>query len=443
MGLDSTRDQLAKRRASIQRSDQMTDAEKAFIAEYADAYDPDVLSTTPPSGDSTLAHGTIKQKCTVFKRFAESTDLTESQRDSDSAQQSPDSVDLDVSEADADDVNAHLTEMKRGTHPDFPDGGYAKNTVVTAALGLRVVYDYHDQIAKSDIAVPEGSDTNVDEADMFEASEIQALRDACSNPRDRALLELLINTGQRLRAVQTLRLKDIFIEQAMFRLNPTADGLKGASGKRPLLGAVGPVRRWMRQHPTGNPEDYLITPLASSSGTAGEPLATDAIRDRLTVLGNRADIEKPTNPHNFRHYFVTVCKRDYGLSDSQIKHLIGHRPDSNVMSTTYSHLTDDEIATNVAVEAGFKEDEDERSALSPPACTTCDEPLPDDAKACPICGTTFTPDAKAVEDQIEDMLYHTRAEADEDEAAELDRTRERIRNDPEFKAALVEELLED
>jgi len=426
MPIDDPRSGYQRQRDSIESSEAMTDDEKAFIFAYMDAFDPDVFAATPPANESTREYGTLKQKGSIFKRFAEVSDF-------------------DVSEADANDVNEHLTAMKKGTCPMGPDDGYAPNTVKGAAMGLRVIYAFHGQIEKDDIALPEGEDTHVDEADMFNAEEIAALRDACPNLRDRAILELLINTGQRVRAVQTIRMKDLFLEEGIFRLNPTVDGLKGAEGRRPLLGAVGPVRRWKQQHPCGDdPEAYLITCLPrTSTCEAGQPITVEHIQRRMRVIGNDAGVQKPTNPHNFRHYFVTVCKRDYGLSDSQIKHLIGHRPDSNVMSTTYSHLTDDEIATNVAVEAGFKEDEDERSALSPPACTTCDEPLPDDAKACPICGTVFTPDAKAVEDQIEDMLYHTRAEADEDEAAELDRTRERIRNDPEFKAALVEELLED
>jgi hypothetical protein len=167
------------------------------------------------------------------------------------------------------------------------------------------------------------------------------------------------------------------------------------------------------------------------------------IGKRLNKIGREAGVDKPTNPHNFRHYFVTVCKRDYDLSDSEVKHLLGHRPDSDVMETTYAHLTDEEIAENVAVKADFKEPSQEESPLSPRTCPTCDEPLRTNARACSVCGTTFTPDAKAAQDQIQDMLYEGHAEDDGEHGDTIDDLRERIRNDPELKEAILAELLEE
>jgi len=40
---------------------------------------------------------------------------------------------------------------------------------------------------------------------------------------------------------------------------------------------------------------------------------------------------------------VTVAKRDYRLDNDTIKHLVYQQPDSKVIETTYSHLSDDDF----------------------------------------------------------------------------------------------------
>jgi len=81
---------------------------------------------------------------------------------------------------------------------------------------------------------------------MYTEDEVQALREAVDNARDRCMLELFLNTGQRIRAIQTLRVKDVDPEDGTtgsYYLNTDAEGLKGAAqngSKRPLLGANGP-----------------------------------------------------------------------------------------------------------------------------------------------------------------------------------------------------------
>jgi integrase/recombinase XerD len=148
----------------------------------------------------------------------------------------------------------------------------------------------------------------VGERDIFTREEIHDLREACDNLRDRCLLELLVYTGQRVRAIQTLQLKDIDLDKGVYYLNADEAGLKGAEKtgkKRPLLGAESAVRDWIDCHPTGNADDYLITALPSATRTNGdgEYLSLPAIRHRLWTIAERADVYeketgegKPPNP---------------------------------------------------------------------------------------------------------------------------------------------------
>lgn len=270
------------------------------------------------------------------------------------------------------------------------------------------------------------NDSAVDERDMFTREEIHRMREACDNLRDRCLLELLVYTGQRIRAIQTLRLKDIDLEENIYYLNTDELGLKGAEKtgkKRPLLGAEAAVSDWIDCHPTGDSADYLITalPSATNTGDPGEYLSLPAIRNRLWAIAERADVYdketgegKPPNPHNFRHYFVTVCYREYDMDASTIKFLIGHGQDSTVMETTYQHLTDEDHinAARRKADSG-REAEEKEGSLTPETCPTCRENLPPQAKACSNCGQVFTPDARSAQEKIQQDADEKREEADD------------------------------
>lgn len=129
------------------------------------------------------------------------------------------------------------------------------------------------------------------------------------------------------------------------------------------------------------------------------------------------------------------------MDPATVKHLIGHGADSTVMESTYQHLTDDDHieAARRATDAGREPSEPE-GTLTPETCPTCNDPLPNDAKACPRCGTVFTPDAKGAKDRLEDDTTETMVDADDRDvrnaAKEL---KELVDDNPE----LLEVLMED
>lgn len=215
-----------------------------------------------------------------------------------------DLVDLDVGG-----VNELMNAIANGTHPSekVKEGGYSGGTMKQWQSAVTKFYEHH-----SELGVPPGEiakarqnrNGTVDERDMYSTEEVQALRDACDNPRDRCLLELLLNTGQRIRAIQTLRIKDIDLDAGatgIYYLNTEVEGLKGAeknSGKRPLLGARRAVYDWLQYHPKKDDSDSaLITKRPSHNrGVAGEAIAQLTIRRALEKIADGAGIDKPPNP---------------------------------------------------------------------------------------------------------------------------------------------------
>ena len=391
------------------------------IREFAAAYDENDVSIPKPEGEGYRAYDTLRVYVNNLRRTAKV-------------------LDVELVEATIDDINAFVNQML--------DNGKSKNTVRNYQNNFRRFYRYHDLgVDPTDIQLVSSEDPAVDDRDMLTRKEIATIRDAADHPRDLCIFDLLLYTGQRNTALRTLRIKDVDLDERVYYLNTDADGLKGAdeSGKkRPLLGAIGSVREWLRYHPfSDNPDAYLLTPKPRyASVDPDEPISRETMAYAMSQLKEKTEIDKPMNPHSIRHNFVTIAKREYELDDMHIKQLIGHRKGSNVMETTYAHLSDDDVIKAAEEGAEIREPEEE-SSLTPEICH-CGEPLPPNAKACPRCGTVYTPDARSAEEKMaEDVKqdYRETDPADTDTMNKLDQL-DNLLDDPEIKQ-LIHERIDD
>lgn len=256
-----------------------------LITEFLDAFDNENQTVPTPKDEGNKEPATLKSYCSRYTWVSHRMQTAS------------------LHDATTIDINQIMSEHLSGNNPHVKDEGYAKNTVSLYQSALRSFYKYHDHlnVEPEKISIVDTPKSKVDERDMFTDEEIKKLREACSNPRDRCLLELLINTGQRIRAIQTLRIKDIDLEDGTFFLNDEADGLKYAEGKRPLLGAKAAVRRYLDYHPCPNdPESYLLTHVHTYNPDTdeGDMIHRATLRRRLKKMGKKAGVSKPMNPHN-------------------------------------------------------------------------------------------------------------------------------------------------
>jgi len=407
---------MQRRVAKSRFEEKISEKECSAIEEWINAKDESKISTPDPNGEYLEA-----QSLSTY---------------GDNARRMAEKMDKDLTEATTENINHFMENLMQDL---------TESTVQLYQCSAVSLYRYHSDfdVNPDEIVILKDQPTKVDENDIFDREDIEAMREVIPNDRDRAIFELLLNTGQRMRVIQTLRVKDVKPEEGIFFLNKEADGLKKAdrdSRKRPLLGARSACLDWLQKHPTAdNPESAFITHLPSRENrygdSFGETLSGAHINRRLKQIGEKAGIDKPTNAHNFRHSFVTIAKRDYGLDDSTIKFILGHSQDSTIMSSTYSHLTAEDHITKAEVGAGIKEP-DEQSTLTPDICPTCYENLPENAKACPSCGEVFTPDAQSVKDRMEEDIYESKSETEGEEEEALDKLRDLINENP----GLLEEL---
>lgn len=128
--------------------------------------------------------------------------------------------------------------IRDGTNPDVKDSGLADSTLRNVRKAARRFFrDGIEVDWWEDINIGGAPETNVTEDDIFVSEEVEALFDAARNSRDKALMAALLATGQRISALLSLRIRDVDLDgnTGYIYLNEDALGLKGASGKRPLL----------------------------------------------------------------------------------------------------------------------------------------------------------------------------------------------------------------
>jgi len=173
----------------------------AAIEELLNAYDDHSVIVPTPEGESAREPSTLTAWLYRLMQFGRARGLTT---------------------ATAEDLKTDIQAMHSGEHPTVQDDGIQKSTLRSYQAALRKFYGYHEEydVAPEDIPMFSQDDSHVDPPDMLTKEEIQEAREAAGNPRDRLLFELLLNTGQRRKAIRTLRLKDVDVEAGTYRLNP-------------------------------------------------------------------------------------------------------------------------------------------------------------------------------------------------------------------------------
>lgn len=416
---------------------EVSEADADRIRELVDAFDenrPTVQRPSWPDAPANLrgarSESTLGNWMYFLTRWAKSTELSDSTPR---------------------EINQVAEDMLHGDLPDVKDDGLSKGTIRAHQNAVRIFYRYYDEldVAHTDVSTFEqntksSADKSWGPEDILDRDEIDRVQAETSDYRDAAVFNLLLYTGARNRALRTLRIKDVNPEEGTYRFNPeegTKDIYKPRA-PRPLFGAKGPVREWLNRHPTpDDPEAYLITGNPKYTNVDAHEAVSDRTIGRITNrLKETADISKPMHPHMLRHNFVYICKRVYEIPDDTIRFYLGHAPDSTIMEQTYSHLSAEDHLERGRAAAGEIDPDDSDRGFELETCNNCGNNLPANAKACPVCGTVFTPDAK---DAVGERVEADKAEAETVEAyEEADEIAEAIAED-DILAAQVRDRLDD
>lgn len=236
--------------------------------------------------------------------------------------------------------------------------------------------------------------------DMLDEEDIMKMIKVTTNPRDRAFISILAESGCRIGELLTLQMKNInFDNHGSFFL---VDGKTGTRRVR-VVNSTPFLHQWINLHPEKeNPDAPLWVVIGTNREVARKTdedkkkytldwsfnLKYHAARKVLISAAKKAGITKPINPHNFRHSRATTLGAS-GMNQPIISEVMGWRQGSK-MPAVYIHLsgkqTDDALLTSVY---GLKVEErkERRPKMFPIKCISCGEVNQHDAKRCRKCNT--------------------------------------------------------
>lgn len=279
--------------------------------------------------------------------------------------------------------------------------------VVTQFLAEELGVEWPNEVDRTTV---ERSTISADQ--MLTASDIQQLTQSARSQRDVALIEFFADTGARLSMALSLRVGDVDLNNPpTYTPNENALGLKDApTTAYPLIDSVAAIRSYLRtSHP--RPDDSGVALFHKqrphARGDDGErwtdrgSLNPNACQQQLRRVAARADVEKPVNPHNFRHSAVTRMSRE-GFTRSQIEHRVHWTIDSE-MWERYEHIASEQHNHDIFTEAGLIEGDQSPDRVRRP-CGQCREPLAPHHEFCPNCGEPVTEAARQEVDEAEDSV---------------------------------------
>lgn len=142
--------------------------------------------------------------------------------------------------------------------------------------------------------------------------EYRALRDyAKSNPRNYAIVEVLLQTGIKISELANLKIKDIKDNYLVIGLNKkTRDVPLNKSAKKA-------IEAYLKTKPSVKPDDYLFTT------RTGKPMIIRNIRQTITHCFQEVEINNAT-VNDLRNTFIAY-QLSAGVSADYVAKIVGHK----------------------------------------------------------------------------------------------------------------------
>lgn len=282
------------------------------------------------------------------------------------------------------------------------DGGYGLEPEGSGIFGyaraLRIFLrwmherdDYPDFPFHDEIDLPKMSleRKNPDDDDLLTPDDVTALKQAARNDRDRALIAFLAD-GPRITLATQLRVGDVHPFGDDPYWTPNTDAVSGHKGvddsRRTFLWSKTDVATYLRKHhpEPENDDAPLWTTLRDYDPREPQEcaLSPERVRSMLRECADRAGIEKPVNPHSFRHAAITRMKVE-GVESDDIQRLAGWK--DLRMLERYDERSDRQKNDGVRERIGVGVAEGDASHRKPEPCWNCGQMLDGDS-FCPHCG---------------------------------------------------------
>ncbi len=222
--------------------------------------------------------------------------------------------------------------------------------------------------------------------ELLTEDEIIRMLEACKNPRDRALIATLWESGCRVGELGNMRVRDVELtdEGAWVKLF-------GKTGERSLLLPFSTIylSEWLKAHPDPQPDNWLWVTLGREN--YGSQMDYGAIRMLLKKVAKRARVSKKVHPHLFRHTRATELAKA-GWSEVEMCLYMGWEIGSK-MPRIYIHMVGRDIKRRIKELHGLAEPEEQERKLKAVKCPRCFKLVSSIDNFCPGCGYPLTSEA--------------------------------------------------
>ena len=232
-------------------------------------------------------------------------------------------------------------------------------------------------------------ESTVQPSDLLSQDELDRILANCRHPRNKALIAVMLDSGMRVGALGSTRVKNVEFNQygAIIYISKTSRSKKTTPPKGiPITWSTGYLNQWLSVHPLqGDPEAPLWT-------TINEPyqaLSYKTIRVTIQNIARDAGVKKRVNPHSFRHKAITTWILD-GLNEQEVKHRAGWSKGSMQMLKIYANFTDDEINNKIFERYGLKTEDKRQVTLE--KCPRCNNILKPSDRFCSQCSLVLDQD---------------------------------------------------
>lgn len=159
---------------------------------------------------------------------------------------------------------------------------------------------------------------------FLEPIELEMVREACENIREKAIIDFLFSTGARVSEMCNVKLTNVdFTNRTVF-----IERGKGGKSRTTYLNAeaIVSLKAYLKSRNDNSP--YLFTHLYNLEGDG--KLSKKSVEVIIRNLAKRVpSITKDVTPHVIRHTAATIALRN-GMPVEQVKELMGH---SNINTT--------------------------------------------------------------------------------------------------------------
>jgi len=225
-------------------------------------------------------------------------------------------------------------------------------------------------------------ESTVQPSDLLTQDEVDKILAACRHPRNKAFIAVMLDSGMRVGALASTRIKNVEFNQygSIIYISKTSRSKKTATPKGiPITWSTGYLNQWLSVHPLqGDPE----APLWTTLNAPYEPLSYKTIRVTIQNIARDAGIKKRVNPHSFRHKAITSWILD-GLNEQEVKHRAGWSRGSMQMLKIYANFTDEEINNKIFERYGLKTENKRQVTLE--RCPRCNNVLKPSDRFCSQC----------------------------------------------------------